>query len=279
MTNEQVWLITGASTGIGQSLVKALLKKNYKVVATARNTDVIKEYTKHFNDLENLLILSLDVTNQSDIDTVFTNVIEKFGKIDVLVNNAGFAYFSPIEGAEDEQIKKMFDVNFWGVKHMIDHAVPIMKKCKSGKIVNISSLGGLRAFSGFGYYHATKFALEGMSESLYHELKPLGIDTVLIEPGDFNTDFAGRSAVINPKILSEYSETAGSNINNLLKLSGNQPGDPDKAAEAIIQILLWDRLPIRMLLGTDAYQRALEKMEDMMDTFKENENFIKSTDY
>ena len=178
--NKNVWMITGSSTGLGKALVSYLLSQDCLVVATARQIQAIKTYIPNWQHLDNLLILEVDVTNQMQIHLAVQTVIEKWGTIDVLVNNAGYAYFSSIEFANTDEIKQLFDVNVWGVKNMLDEILPIMRQNKKGDIMNVSSLGGLRAFAGFGYYHATKFALEGLSESLALEVKPLGIHVTLL---------------------------------------------------------------------------------------------------
>jgi short-subunit dehydrogenase len=274
-----VWLVTGASTGLGKALVLELIAKKCKVVATSRNPLDIERYLPNTQENANLLVLPLDVTDSQQIRTVVEATQQKFGKIDVLINNAGFAYFSPVEHGDDHQIKNMFAVNFWGVKHMIDHILPIMREQKSGNILNISSLGGLRAFAGFGYYHATKFALEGYSESLSQEVTPLGIRISLVEPGDFNTDFADRSATENAEIIEAYQATAGKNIRNLRILSGHQPGDPNKAAKIIYELVDRGDIPLRVLLGSDAYQRAMEKIMEMQKLFTTYHDLTISTDY
>jgi short-subunit dehydrogenase len=274
-----VWFVTGASTGLGKALVLELIAKKCKVVATSRNPLDIERYLPNIQENGNLLVLPLDVTDSQQMTRVVKAAKQKFGRIDVLINNAGFAYFSSIEHADDQQIKNMFAVNFWGAKHMIDHILPIMREQKGGNILNISSLGGLRAFAGFGYYHATKFALEGYSESLSQEVEPLGIGVSLVEPGDFNTDFADRSATENAEIIEAYQATAGNNIRKLRELSGHQPGDPNKAAKIIYELVDRGDIPLRVLLGSDAYQRAMEKITEMQKLFTSYHDLTISTDY
>ncbi|WP_057875603.1 oxidoreductase [Liquorilactobacillus aquaticus] len=276
---KDVWFITGASTGLGKELVQYLLKQNCRVVATSRNpSDIIKYIPKDVVQ-DNLLVLPLDVTNIKEIQNTVKIVLKKWNKVDVLVNNAGYAYFSSVEFANNEEARKMFDVNFWGVKNVLDSILPVMRKQHHGHIMNVSSLGGLRAFAGFGYYHATKFALEGITESLALEVKPLGIDITLLEPGDFKTDFAGRSAVANKQVEIPYEGTAGVNIQNLRNLSGNQPGDPKKFAKVVYEMHQKKDKPFRLLLGSDAYERAIEKLDTMQKSFKKNRSITSSTDY
>lgn len=277
--NKNVWMITGSSTGLGKDLVSYLLSQDCLVVATARQIQAIKAYIPNWQHLDNLMILEVDVTNQMQIHLAVQTVIEKWGTIDVLVNNAGYAYFSSIEFANTDEIKQLFDVNFWGVKNMLDEILPIMRQNKKGDIMNVSSLGGLRAFAGFGYYHATKFALEGLSESLALEVKPLGIHVTLLEPGDFKTDFVNRSAKENKSVHPAYTDTAGKNIQNLKALSGNQPGDPKKAAKLIYNLQQSSDTPLHFLMGSDAYLRATEKLHALKTAFEQNYQQIISTDY
>lgn len=277
--NKNVWMITGSATGLGKSLVSYLLSQDCLVVATARQIQAIKAYIPNWQHLDNLLILEVDVTNQMQIHLAVQTVIEKWGTIDVLVNNAGYAYFSSIEFANNDEIKQLFDVNLWGVKNMLDEILPIMRQNKKGDIMNVSSLGGLKAFAGFGYYHATKFALEGLSESLALEVKPLGIHVTLLEPGDFKTDFASRSAKENKSVHPAYTDTAGKNIQNLKALSGNQPGDPKKAAKLIYNLQQSSDTPLHFLMGSNAYLKATEKLNDLKTAFEQNYQQIISTDY
>ena len=276
---KDVWFITGASTGLGKALVQFLLTQKCKVVAKARNPEDIKKYTQKYNNHDNLMILPLDVTDKQQIATAIETVVKTWHQIDVLVNNAGYAYFSSVEFADDNKAKDMFDVNFWGVKNMLDAVLPIMRKQKSGHIMNVSSLGGLRAFAGFGYYHATKFALEGLTESLSQEVTPLGIDVTLLEPGDFKTDFADRSAVVNASINSVYDATAGNNIKGLQKLSGHQPGEPSLFAKVVFETHQLNKKPLRLLLGSDAYERATEKYKKMLNSFEQDREITISTDF
>lgn len=276
---KDVWFITGASTGIGKALVQFLLTQKCKVVATARNPEDIIKYTQQYANHDDLMILPVDVTDKQQIATAIETVITTWHQIDVLVNNAGYAYFSSVEFADDNKVKDMFDVNFWGVKNMLDSVLPIMRKQKSGHIMNVSSLGGLRAFAGFGYYHATKFALEGLTESLSQEVAPLGIDVTLLEPGDFKTDFADRSAVVNTSINSAYEVTAGNNIRGLQQLSGHQPGDPTLFAKVVFETHQLNKKPLRLLLGSDAYERATEKYKDLLNKFERNREITLTTDF
>ena len=197
---EKVWFITGCSTGFGRALASHLLKIGQRVVVTARNTKDIEDL---INGNEKIaLAISLDVTKADQITKAVSDTIAHFGRIDVLVNNAGIGYFAAVEESEDEATRKMFEINFFGLANMTKAVLPIMRKQRSGHIINISSIGGLVAFPALGYYNASKFAVEGLSESLSKEVAHLGIHVTLIEPSGFRTDWAGRSAE-NGKIIIE----------------------------------------------------------------------------
>ncbi|MBO0472627.1 SDR family NAD(P)-dependent oxidoreductase [Enterococcus ureasiticus] len=257
--NEKVWFLTGASTGFGKALTLKLLEHHYRVVATARNPQGVESYLTNETDV---LIIPLDVTKKEQVKQAVSRAIEYFGQIDVLVNNAGIGYFSSIEEADEQETRNLFDINFFGLASVTSEVLPLMRKANTGHILNISSVGGLVAFPGFGYYHASKFALEGYSESLYQEVMPLGIHVTLIEPGDFTTDFAGRSAKENTTTISDYNQSAGKSIRGLRQLSEHQPGNPELAAEAMIKITESSmEPPLRLLLGSDAYKHATKKID------------------
>lgn len=277
--SKDVWFVTGASTGLGRALVQYLLTHNCKVVATARRTDDIKKYTNSYSNQNDLMILELNVTDKNQIEDCIKRVLKEWHHIDVIVNNAGYGYFSSVEFAEEKEARNMFEVNFWGVKNILDFILPVMRKQGQGHVINISSLGGLRAFSGFGFYHATKFALEGLTESLQQEVSSLGIEVTLVEPGDFKTDFADRSAVVNQTLNKIYHNTANNNISKLQILSGHQPGDPLKFARAVYKIHQLDKKPVRILLGSDSYTKAKEKYKNMLEDFENNYNLTISTDF
>jgi NADP-dependent 3-hydroxy acid dehydrogenase YdfG len=202
-----VWFITGCSTGFGRELAKLILSKGYKAVVTARNVDKIKDLAEGFETCA--LTLELDVNNKASIQQAVAKAQETFGNIDVLVNNAGYGYFTSIEEGEEDKIRAQFETNFFGLVNMIQAVLPGMRAQKSGHIVNFSSIGGLRAFAATGFYHATKFAVEGLSESLSQEVGPLGIKVLIVEPGPFRTDWAGRSTARTETQLDDYKETVG----------------------------------------------------------------------
>ena len=245
------WLITGCSTGLGRALAEAVLASGHNAVVTARNVDAVEDITAGFPDTA--LALPLDVTDKAQISAAVKAAEDRFGAIDVLVNNAGYGYRAAVEEADDADIRRLFDTNFFGAVDMIKAVVPGMRANKSGSILNISSIGARITPPGSGYYAATKAALEGMSGSLRNELKPLGINVTAIEPGGFRTDFAGRSLTQSTTAIGDYADTAGKRRKEVDTAHGTQPGDPDKAARAIMAVVDSPNPPGLLVLGTDAF--------------------------
>jgi NAD(P)-dependent dehydrogenase (short-subunit alcohol dehydrogenase family) len=257
---KKVWLITGCSTGFGRELAKEVLSKGYNAAVAARNTDDIKDIVAAYP--ESSIAVKLDVTVTSDITSAVKNTIERFGQIDVLVNNAGIGYFAAIEESEDEQVRRMFEINVFGLAKMTQEVLPHMRKQRSGHILNIASIGGLRAFPGVGFYNATKFAVDGFSEALSKEVAPLGIKVTIVAPSGFRTDWAGRSAKDTSIKIDDYETTAGKNAGDIRGYSGNQPGDPVRAAKAMIAITEIPEPPLRLLLGKAALKGARAKLQE-----------------
>jgi len=258
VTENAVWLITGCSTGFGRELARALLRHRKNVVVTARNPDTLAEFASSGN----ALVARLDVTNPAQIADVIRLAEARFGHIDVLVNNAGYGYLAAIEEGEEDEVRAMFETNVFGLANMTKAVLPGMRKRASGHIVNISSMGGLIGFPGVGYYNATKFAVEGMSEALAKETAPLGIKVTLIEPGPFRTEWAGRSLKTPKNAIAEYAQTAGARRAATQSYSGTQPGDPVRAAEAIIQAVESPEPPLHLLLGRPAFENATAKFKE-----------------
>jgi NAD(P)-dependent dehydrogenase (short-subunit alcohol dehydrogenase family) len=265
MNMKKVWLITGCSTGFGRALAKEVLAKGYNAAVAARNTDDVKDIVDEYPDTS--LAVRLDVTASADIAAAVKSTIERFGQIDVLVNNAGIGYFAAIEESEDEQVRRMFEINVFGLAKMTQAVLPVMRKQRSGHILNIASIGGLRAFPGIGFYNATKFAVDGFSESLSKEVAPLGIKVTIIAPSGFRTDWAGRSAKDTSVKIEDYETTAGKNAGDIRSYSGNQPGDPVRAAKAMIAITETPEPPLRLLLGAAALKGARAKLEELKKDF------------
>jgi NADP-dependent 3-hydroxy acid dehydrogenase YdfG len=264
-TNNPVWFITGCSTGFGRELVKLILSKGWNAIITARDADKVKDLAEGYD--KTALVLPLDVTDKAQITSAIKQAEEKFGKIDVLVNNAGYGYFTSIEEGEEDKIRAQFETNFFGLVNMTQAVLPGMRKNKKGTIVNFSSIGGLRAFTSTGYYHATKFAVEGLSESLSQEVGPLGIKVLLVEPGPFRTDWAGRSTSRTETQLDDYKPTVGVRMKASLEGSGKQKGDPVRGCEAIIEAVENGTPHLRLLLGKLAYDMANEKLDMLKSNF------------
>lgn len=276
-TNNPVWFITGCSTGFGRELAVLILKRGWNAVITARNADQVKDIAEGFESTS--LVLSLDVNDKAQILAAVARAEENFGKIDVLVNNAGYGYFSSIEEGEEEKIRAQFETNFFGLVSMIQAVLPGMREKRHGHIVNFSSIGGLRAFTSTGYYHATKFAVEGLSESLSQEVAPLGIKVLIVEPGPFRTDWAGRSTARTPVQIADYEATVGARMTASQNGSGKQVGDPVRGCEAIIKAVESENAPLRLLLGGPAFKLALEKVDMLKENFEAWKELTLGADY
>jgi NAD(P)-dependent dehydrogenase (short-subunit alcohol dehydrogenase family) len=263
---KKVWFITGCSTGFGRALANEVLKQGYNAVVTARNTADIEDIASHYPNTA--LVLPLDVTSTSDIEKAVTKAIQHFGQIDVLVNNAGIGYFAAVEESEDAEVRKMFEINVFGLANVSKEVLPYMRQRRSGHILNIASIGGLRSFPGVGFYNATKYAVDGLSEALYKEVAPLGIKVTIVAPSGFRTDWAGRSANNSSIQIADYATTAHKNINDIRGYSGKQPGDPVKAAKAMIQVVESENPPLRLLLGAAALRGAKAKLAELQHDFE-----------
>jgi NAD(P)-dependent dehydrogenase (short-subunit alcohol dehydrogenase family) len=225
------------------------------------------------------LVLKLDVTDQAQIDAAIKATEQKFGGIDVLVNNAGIGYFAAIEEGEESEIRRMFEINLFGLTRMIQAVLPGMRRRRKGCIVNISSLAGLRSAPALGFYNATKFAVEGLSGALLQEVEPLGIKVMIVEPSGFRTDWAGRSANESKKQIADYAKTAGAWRKDIRADSGKQPGDPVRAAQAIIRAVESPNPPCHLLLGNDAYEGAMSKLEELRKAFAAVETIARGADF
>jgi NAD(P)-dependent dehydrogenase (short-subunit alcohol dehydrogenase family) len=260
-SDAKVWLITGSSSGFGRSLVEAVLKKGDRVVATARKPEQLDDLVQQYP--ETIHAVRLDVTNLQDVQAAIESALNQYHRIDVLVNNAGYPALGAIEELSDDDIRRQFETNFFGALSMIRAVLPTMREQRSGHILNISSFAGVASLSGLGIYSATKFALEGASEALAQEVKPLGIKVTLIEPGGFRTNGAGSSMVTPKYPISDYAETSGKTIDFMRASHSNQPGDPAKAANAMIQVVESDDPPLRLALGEDSANGIVQKLDAM----------------
>jgi NAD(P)-dependent dehydrogenase (short-subunit alcohol dehydrogenase family) len=270
-----VWFITGCSTGFGRELAKYVLERGYRTVVTARNPDDVAGLAAKGE----ALVLELDVTDQVQIGAAIRAAEGKFERVDVLVNNAGIGYFAAVEESEEDQVRRMFEINVFGLSRMIHAVLPGMRKRRKGFIVNFSSIGGLRSFPSVGYYNATKFAVEGLSEALWLEVEPLGIKVMLVEPSGFRTDWAGRSANESKRQIEDYAATAGAWRSRVRAISGKQPGDPVRAAHAIVKAIESPNPPHHLLLGNDAFEAAMAKLEELRKQFSAWEAVSRGADF
>jgi NADP-dependent 3-hydroxy acid dehydrogenase YdfG len=257
---QRVWFITGASTGFGRLLAETALRAGHKVIATARKPEQIANLGHHYSD--RCLVLPLDVTNQGQIDSAVTQAFAQFGRVDVLVNNAGYGVAGAIEEVSQAEFMPMFETNVFGLLRVTRAFLPYLRKQRSGHILNLSSIGGVVASPGMGFYNSTKFAVEGISEALAAELAPLGIHVTIIEPGPFRTDFLGRSGVVAKTRIADYDGTAGNMRKYFAENDGKQKGDPVRAVQAMMQVVESPDPPLRLLLGESALQRLRAKLDN-----------------
>jgi len=259
-TPSRVWLITGCSSGFGRALATAVLARGQWVVATARRLESIAPLAERHP--ETCRAITLDVTDSAQVKSAVAEAAAAFGRIDVVVNNAGYGLIGAFEELGEEQIARNFSVNFFGALEVIRATLPILRAQGSGHIVNISAAAVISNYAGFSIYGATKWALEGVSESLAAELKPLGIKVTIVQPGPFRTDFIGRSLERAENHLADYDRTSGKFLRFLETMEGKQPGDPARAAEAIIAAVESDTPPSRLVLGKYANDKARKKFTD-----------------
>jgi NAD(P)-dependent dehydrogenase (short-subunit alcohol dehydrogenase family) len=260
-----VWFITGCSSGFGRELTKLVLARGWRAVVTARDPRQVEALVAGHDG--QALLLALDVADPMAVEAAVGSAMAAFGRIDVLVNNAGIGYFAAIEEGEDAAIRRMFEINVFGLTHLTQAVLPLMRRQRSGHIVNFSSIGGLCAYPALGFYNATKFAVEGLSEALAKEVAPLGIKVLLVEPSGFRTDWAGRSAAESAREIADYAATAGATRREVRESSGHQPGDPRLAALAIVEAVQSSHPPLRLLLGRDALLAARGKLDELRDEF------------
>jgi NAD(P)-dependent dehydrogenase (short-subunit alcohol dehydrogenase family) len=271
------WLITGCSTGIGREIARAALEAGNSVVVTARRSESIADFAATFG--ERAVIAALDVTDRNQIAAAVHTAHDAFGGIDVLVNNAGNGYLSAVEEGEDEQVRKLFDTNYFGVVDTIKAVLPGMRAQRSGHIVNISSMTGLVANPPNAYYSSTKFALEALTEALAQEVAPLGIRVTAIEPGAFRTDWAARSMWESAAPITDYDDNVGARKTLIKEFAHHLPGDPRKVAEAVLMVTGLDDPPLRLLLGRDVLKAVRDKLAAFSASIDEWESVTKDVDF
>ena len=276
-TLSRVWFITGTSTGFGYLLTEEVLKRGERVIATARDVSKLSTLTQQYPD--RIKTLTLDVTNPQEIISVAERGIAAFGHVDVLVNNAGYGVNGAIEEVSEDEFERMFQTNIYGLIRVTRAFLPHLRRRRSGHIFNLSSIGGLIGSAGWGFYNTTKFAVEGFSEALAEEMKPLGVRVTVVEPGPFRTDFLGRSGKLAKQELIEYAVTAGKAREYLKTQSGRQPGDPQKAVEAIIAAANSPKPPLHLILGRIALTRFRHKLSDWQQEIAEWESLTTGADF
>lgn len=272
------WLITGCSTGLGRALATAVLDHGDEVVVTARDVSTVQDIADAHPG--SALALPLDVTDDAQVAAAVDAATERFGGIDVLVNNAGYGYRAAIEEGEADAVQRLFDTHVFGTVRTIRAVLPGMRSRRSGTIVNLSSIGARISPEGSGYYSAVKAAVEALTASLRKEVAPLGIRAFSVEPGGFRTDFAGRSLTQASTPIDDYADTAGKRRKEHDTVHGTQKGDPARAAAALIQVIESDTTPGLLLLGTDAsdaFRAALDALRadaDAWDALSRSTDFV-----
>ena len=254
---KRVWFITGASRGLGALIAEAALADGNAVVAAGRNVAAIAE---RLGNSPALLPVALDVTDEAQAKAAVQAALEKFGRIDVLVNNAGFGLLGAIEESSDADVRRMYDTNVFGLLNITRAVLPTLRSQRAGHVINMSSIGGYRAAAGFGAYSSTKFAVEGLTEALRGELAPLGIHATVVEPGYFRTDFLDASSLMVAKeIIADYDATSGNVRRRAVEMNHNQPGNPEKLAQAMLELVDAPTPPLRLPLGTDTLKAIADK--------------------
>ncbi len=271
------WLITGCSTGLGRALAQAVLEHGQNAVVTARDVSKVQDLADAYPDTA--LAVALDVTDDTQVNAAVSAAGGRFGAIDVLVNNAGYGYRAAVEEGDDYDVRQLFDTHVFGTVRTVKAVLPQMRARRSGTIVNFSSIGARISPEGSGYYSAVKAAIEALTLSLRKEVAPLGINAMVVEPGGFRTDFAGRSLMQTAKPIADYADTAGKRRKEHDTVHGTQPGDPAKAAAALIKAVESDNPPYMLLLGNDAsnaFRAALDSLRREVDNW---EQVSRSTDF
>lgn len=274
--SSQVWLITGASRGLGLSIAQAVLERGGTVIAAARNPMRAKEV---LGASDRVFPVEMDVTDGASIQSAAGTVLRRFSKIDVLVNNAGYGLIGAIEEVDRAEMEGVFNTNYFGVHQVLRAFLPKLRAQRAGWIVNISSVGGFTASPGAGAYNASKFALEGLSEALAQELAPLGIRVLIVEPGYLRTDFLDDSMRTAKTTIADYADTAGRTVKLMAERNRKQPGDPRKAARAIVNAVESAHPPLRLILGPDAVERVTNKLAALRRELDDWREVAMSTDF
>lgn len=278
MDTKKVWLVTGASKGLGLTLVKRLLTEGYRVAATSRDENsLVSEIGLH----ENFLPLGVALTDENSVNTAISKTVSRFGQIDVVVNNAGYGQLGTLEELSDVEARENFEVNVFGVLNVIRAVMPQLRVQQSGHIINISSIAGfLGTFPGWGIYNATKFAVAGLTEALSAEAKSLGISATIVYPGYFKTNFLLKGSLkLAQNPIADYKEARELEVIHETQVVGNQTGDPEKAALALIELAKMDNTPLHFFMGSDSFGMAKGKIEALTSELSANESLSFSTDF
>ncbi|MFJ3469104.1 oxidoreductase [Pseudomonas sp. NPDC090203] len=276
MSDTKTLFITGVSTGFGRALAQQALAAGHKVIGTLRNPQALADFEAQAPGRAHGVLL--DVTEFSAIDSVINDVDTAYGPVDVLVNNAGYGHEGILEESSLDDLRQQFDVNVYGAVAMIKAFAPLFRQRRSGHIINITSMGGFITMPGISYYHGSKFALEGISESLGKELKPFNVFVTAVAPGGFRTDWAGRSMQRAPRQIADYDESFDPVRKAREERSGKQPGDPVKAADAMLKLIASDNPPAHLLLGSDALKLVRDKLAQLEAEITAWEAVTRSTD-
>lgn len=272
-----VWFITGCSTGFGRELAKLVLDRGWRAVVTARDKDRVEDLARGRED--RALALALDVIDDEEIEAGVAAAMKRFGRIDVLVNNAGYGYLSSIEEGVPEEIRAQFEANVFGLFAMTRAVLPVLRRQRSGHVLNVTSVAGFCGFPGSGYYSASKHAVEGFSDSLSREMAPLGVRVTCVEPGPFRTDWAGRSMAQTKSTIPDYAETVASRLATTSKNSGTQAGDPVRAGEAMIALVAEPNPPLHLVLGEWGHDAVVTKLKHSLGEVEGRRQTALDTDY
>lgn len=279
MSTKKVWFVTGASKGLGLTLVKKLLTEGYSVAATSRNVSELQKVISAENS--DFLPLEVDLVNENSVSEAISKTVEKFGKLDVIVNNAGYGQLGTLEELTDKESRQNFDTNVFGSLNVIRKSMPYLRAQKNGLVINIASIGGLSGdFPGWGIYCATKFAVVGFTEALAAEAKEFGVNATVVYPGYFRTDFLTGSSLRTPENeIDAYATARKIQKTHEQDINGNQPGDPEKAAVALIELAAMENPPVHLVLGSDAFQMANNKLSTLQNEISDFKTLSISTDY
>jgi len=276
-TDGPVWFITGCTSGFGREIAEQVLRRGWRAAVTGRGKDRMADIVEDHGD--RALLLELDVTEPEQIEAAVKATLDRFGRIDVLVNNAGYGYQTTIEESSDQAIRDQFEVNVFGLFAVTKAVLPSMRAQRRGHVINISSVAGFIGFPGSGFYAASKHAVEGFTDSLRAEGEALGIKATAIEPGPFRTDWAGRSLKQHQSHIGDYAETVASRMGQVAAYSGKQPGDPARAAAAIIAVAQMEHPPRHLVLGKPGFENVIRHLHAQLEEIERQKDQALAADF